>query len=114
MNTRLCLTLAARMDSALQRELGEGIDMARMLSDPLYRRDVLLVCDGHGAPELAEMAREFRAASQAADADATGHDSSGFSPSRFFNSLFGALGMPGEPPQPDRHKDRPRAGGRGK
>ncbi len=108
MNTRLCLTIAGRIDAALQRELGEGIDLARMLSDPLYRRDVLLVCDAHEAPELVAMAHEFRVASTAAEAEMAGTDS-GFSPSRFFNSLFGALGMPNDQPEPPApSKDRQR------
>lgn len=112
MNKRLCLTIAARIDAALQRDLGEGIDLARMLSDPLYRRDVLLVCDAQDGPELPAMAKEFRDASEAAEAEMAGSDS-GFSPSRFFNSLFGALGMPSEQPPAD-SKDRQRGGRREK
>jgi hypothetical protein len=112
MNKRLCLTIAGRIDAALQRELGEGIDLARMLSDPLYRRDVLLVCDAQETSELAAMANEFRQAIAAAEAEIAGGES-GFSPSRFFNSLFGALGMPSEPPPAD-DKDRQRGGRRGK
>lgn len=112
MNTRLCLTIAGRIDTALQRELGEGIDLARMLSDPLYRRDVLLVCEAQGTPELTSMAKEFREASAAAEAEMAGGDS-GFSPSRFFNSLFGALGMPSEQPPAD-GKDQQRGGRRSK
>jgi hypothetical protein len=108
MNKRLCLTIAGRIDSALQRELGEGIDLARMLSDPLYQRDVLLVCQAQGAPELTAMAGEFRDAHEAAQVETDGADGadSGFSPSRFFNSLFGALGLPSEQP-PDSRERRP-------
>ena len=113
MNKRLCLTIAARIDAALLRELGEGIDLARMLSDPLYQRDVLLVCEAHEAPELKAMASEFQQASQAAEAEMAGRDS-GFSPSRFFNSLFGALGGSGEPPPDAAAKNRPRGSGRDK
>jgi hypothetical protein len=105
MTKRLCLSIAGRIDAALQRELGEGIDLPRMLSDPLYQRDVLLVCEAQGAPELAAMARDFRAASEAAQAEAGGSDS-GFSPSRFFNSLFGALGLPGEQPPDSGQRQR--------
>ena len=109
MNKRLCLTIAGRIDSALQRELGEGIDLARMLSDPLYQRDVLLVCQAQGAPELTAMAEEFREAREAAQVETDASDS-GFSPSRFFNSLFGALGLPSE--QPPDSRDRQRASSR--
>ena len=108
MNTRLCLTIAARIDTALQRELGEGIDLARMLSDPLYRRDVLLVCESQVTPELTAMAGEFREASSAAESEIAGSDS-GFSPSRFFNSLFGALGGAAEQPVSAKDKDAPRS-----
>ena len=110
MNTRLCLTIAGRIDAALQRELGEGVDLARILADPLYQRDVLLVCDAHDAPELKAMAAEFRIASAAAEAEMAGRDS-GFSPSRLFNSLFGALGGSSSQPTPPA-KNRPRGGRR--
>ena len=108
MNKRLCLTIAGRIDSALQRELGEGIDLARMLSDPLYQRDVLLVCQAQGAPELTAMAEEFREAREAAQVETEGGDS-GFSPSRFFNSLFGALGLPSEQPPDNQERQRGRS-----
>jgi hypothetical protein len=114
MNTRLCLTIAARIDAALQRELGEGIDLARMLADPLYRRDVLLVCEAQHTPELTALASEFHEASIAAEAEMAGD--SGFSPSKFFNSLFGALGLPSEPPAPkagDQERERSGSGRRG-
>ena len=101
MTKRLSLSIAGRIDAALQRELGEGIDLARMLTDPLYQRDVLLVCDAQGGGELTTLARDFRAANESAQAEAGGSDS-GFSPSRFFNSLFGALGLPSE----ERHDSR--------
>lgn len=115
MNTRLCLTIAGRIDAALLARLGEGIDLARMLDDPLYRRDVLLVCDAHPGTELAQLAIEFRRASTVVDEEpaATPADS-GFSPSRFFNSLFGALGIPVDQPPPvagdprQARPDRPR------
>jgi hypothetical protein len=91
MNTRRCTKIAARMNALLVQALGQGIDPARMLNETLYARDVLLVCDalqGTGLPELAQL---FRQAQQAADAahEETGAQPSGFSPSRFLNSLFG-------------------------
>ena len=74
MNTRRCTKIAARM-----------------LNEPLYARDVLLVCDALQGTDLPELARLFRQAQSAAE---TGHDErqgppSGFSPSRFLNSIFG-------------------------
>lgn len=68
MNSRRCLQIADRIDVLLQARLGRGIDLQRMLGDPLYRRDVLLVCDAHRGDELAELALRFREASVAAEA----------------------------------------------
>ncbi len=123
MDTALCLKIAEQMDPLLQRELAQGIEPYRMLAEPLYVRDVLLVCDALPGSELADLARQFRAAaappapvaparpakaapvravaaaaaadSLPADSLPAGDDSlppgrpSRFSPSRFFNSLFG-------------------------
>ncbi|MDE2614430.1 MAG: hypothetical protein KGL78_13385 [Burkholderiales bacterium] len=76
MNSRHCLRIADRIDVLLQARLGRGIDLQRMLGDPLYRRDVLLVCDAHRGDELAELALRFREASVAAEAVAEGPASS--------------------------------------
>lgn len=62
MDKGLCLQIAEQMDVLLQRELGQGIDAYRMLAEPLYVRDVLLVCDAMPGSELASLARQFRAA----------------------------------------------------
>ncbi len=91
MNTRRCTKIAARMNALLVQALGQGIDPARMLNEPLYARDVLLVCDALHGTDLPELARLFRQAQTAAEA---GHEErqgqpSGFSPSRFLNSIFG-------------------------
>lgn len=91
MNTRRCTKIAARMNALLVQALGQGIDPARMLNEPLYARDVLLVCDALHGTDLPELARLFRQAQAAAE---TGHEErqgppSGFSPSRFLNSIFG-------------------------
>ena len=89
MNTRRCLKIAARMNGLLKNELGQGVVPARMLSEPLYARDVLLVCEAMRGSELAALAARFRRA-VAADADDAGTPrQSGFSASRFLGSLFG-------------------------
>lgn len=59
--------LAQRISQLLQRELGEGIDIRRMLAQELYARDVLLVCDALKGHELAELAQQFRDASDRDD-----------------------------------------------
>ena len=54
------LHLARRMSALLQRELGEGVDAQRMVAQPLYARDVLLVCDALHDSEGPELAAKFR------------------------------------------------------
>ena len=91
MNARRCLKIASRISALLQRELGQGVDAMRMVAEPMYARDVLLVCEAMEGSELAELAPQFRAAlAEAADPDAGGARHSGFSASRFLNSLFAA------------------------
>ena len=62
MNTRRCLKIAERMNALLLHELGQGVDGLRMVAEPLYARDVLLVCDALPGTELAELAQHFRVA----------------------------------------------------
>jgi hypothetical protein len=91
MNARRCLKIASRISGLLQREVGQGIDATRMVAEPLYARDVLLVCEAMPGSELAELAPQFRVAlAEAADPAAGGERPSGFSASRFLNSLFAA------------------------
>jgi len=91
MNARTCSTIASRISALLQRELGQGIDATRMLSEPMYARDVLLVCEAMEDGELAELVPQFRAAlAGAADPAAGATRRPGFSASRLLNSLFAA------------------------
>ena len=93
MNTRHCLKIVSRMNMLLLHELGEGVDPVRMLAEPVYALDVLLVCDAMRGTELAELAARFRRALAGAKADrAAGHTAGrpAFSASRFLNSIFGA------------------------
>jgi len=54
--------IAERIGDLLELELGQSIDARRMLNDPLYARDVLLVCEAAPGSELDELARRFRQA----------------------------------------------------
>ncbi len=54
--------LAQRISQQLEQELGQGIDARRMLNEPLYARDVLLVCEARPGLELDKLARQFRQA----------------------------------------------------
>ncbi len=108
MNTRRCLRIARAIDQLLTRELGGGIDAARMVAEPLYARDVLLVCDALRDTELPALALRFRRAAMA-DADRpAGARPSGFSASRFLSSLFGGLAG-SDKPLPPPAEPRPRA-----
>jgi hypothetical protein len=71
MNTRRCLKIAERMNALLLHELGQGVDGLRMVAEPLYARDVLLVCDAMPGTELATLAQQYRvAATEPAQASA--------------------------------------------
>jgi hypothetical protein len=61
MNTSRCLKIAERLHTLLLAELGVGLDAERMVEDPLYARDVLLVADAYRSHDLATLAAHFRA-----------------------------------------------------
>jgi hypothetical protein len=89
MNARRCLKIAARIGTLLEQEIGIGVDARRMLTERLYLRDVLLVCEAHRGNELAELARWFRRS--AAETPADGAPPSGFgADSAFPISGFGS------------------------
>jgi hypothetical protein len=72
MNTRRCLQIADAMHELLLRELGEGVDGLRMIAEPLYARDVLLVCDALEDTAVATLARHYRIAANEREAAAAG------------------------------------------
>jgi hypothetical protein len=55
--------IAQRIHTELLQELDQGIDVKRMLAQPLYARDVLLVCDAMRDTDLARLAEQYRSAS---------------------------------------------------
>jgi hypothetical protein len=69
------LQLAKRIHQLLLREIGHAIEVERLLADPLYARDVLLVCDAVHGGELAALSSLFREATRLmpAQAGAPGH-----------------------------------------
>jgi len=77
------LQLATRIHYALMRELGFGIDVGRLMKQPLYARDVLLVCDACSGHDLPRLAIAFRGLTIA---EAEGVDTAGAS--QFASSLF--------------------------
>jgi len=94
-STNRRLQLATRIHYALLRETGIGADVSRLLKQPLYARDVLLVCEACGdAHDLRRLATAFRAASLAA-AEGNPHGAaSGFGASQDWSSS--PLSMPPE------------------
>ena len=73
--TDLRLKIAQRINLLLQRELAQGIDVPRLLAQPLYARDVLLVCDAVRGNDLAMLAQQFRDCGDDVQRT-TGHDGS--------------------------------------
>ena len=69
------LQLAKRIHQMLLRDIDHAIEVERLLADPRYARDVLLVCEAVPGGELAPLAALFREASRAApgQAGAPGH-----------------------------------------
>ena len=59
MSTPVQLRIAARIHFILKRDLGEGIDVSAMLSDPTEAREVLFVCQASGNRELVSLARQY-------------------------------------------------------
>ena len=69
MNSDRLLRITTRIHVLLVRELGQGIDILRMINERRYARDVLLVCDAQPGTDLASLAEHFRT-TRAALADA--------------------------------------------
>ncbi len=74
MDTSRLFRIANRIHLLLLKELGQGIDVQRLLNERLYARDVLLVCDAQPGTDLASLALHFRhtRAALAAAAPGTG------------------------------------------
>jgi hypothetical protein len=103
------LRIAARIHYSLKHLLGEGIDVAAMLSQREEAQEVLWVCQASGHAELESLAQEYIAATQAALLDkppalapelslgpqdaAWARNTSGFGPTGFGATGFGASGF---------------------
>ena len=70
MSTPAQLRIAARIHFILKHDLGEGINVAAMLSDPREAREVLFVCQASGNTELVTLARQFVTVSKLAKSQA--------------------------------------------
>jgi hypothetical protein len=90
-STNRRLQLATRIHYALLRETGIDVDVGRLLKQPLYARDVLLVCDACSGHDLRRLATAFRGASlPAADGGLHG-GASGFGASQGWPSSLVSL-----------------------
>jgi len=72
------LQIAQRIHQVLLREIGHAIEVERLVTEPRYARDVLLVCDALPGTEAAPLATMFRqlpppATGEAAPAGPPGH-----------------------------------------
>ena len=86
-STNRRLQLATRIHYALLRENGIAVDVARLLKQPLYARDVLLVCEACGDNhDLRRLATAFHGASLPPADGASG--ASGFGASQASSSLL--------------------------
>ncbi|HTP70623.1 MAG TPA: hypothetical protein VML58_00285 [Burkholderiaceae bacterium] len=75
-STNRRLQLATRIHYALLRQTGIAVDVARLLKQPLYARDVLLVCEAcEDHHDLRRLATAFRGASLPPSADGSGASS---------------------------------------
>jgi len=97
MNTDRLLRIANRINLLLLRELAQGVDVRRVIAEPRYARDVLLVCDALPGSDLASLAQHFRSAlaepaDRPAGASRFGADSTAFGITRGgADSELGAL-----------------------
>jgi hypothetical protein len=90
MNQARLARIGNRINVELTRRLGQGVDVARLIDDAVYARDVLLVCDAHPGSDLDSLARHFRIAIAEPVDDLGlpsvlsdfGAEASGFDPSR--------------------------------
>jgi hypothetical protein len=87
MNDARLLRIANRISLLLLKQLGESIDVRRMISEPLYARDVLLVCEAEPGSDLDSLAQHFRVASaepvdEHGQPSGFGAESTGFAVSR--------------------------------
>ena len=67
MHTRHCLKIADRMHALLLREIGQGLDARRLLAEPRYARDVLLVCEALRTTDGPLLAHHYRRAAARAE-----------------------------------------------
>ncbi len=92
MNAQRRLKIAGRISALLEHELREGIDAPRMVVEPLYARDVLLVCEALPGTEGPMLAAQFRAADSLPPEQrpVPGREPVVTNPTRFLHSIFGA------------------------
>ncbi len=89
MHTRHCLKIADRIHTLLVREIGQGLDRQRMVQEPLYARDVLLVCDALPQTDAPFLAQHFRRSAACPEEASAQKESKTPRALRFLSSIFG-------------------------
>jgi hypothetical protein len=89
MHTRHCLKIADRIHVLLVREIGQGLDRQRLVKDPLYARDVLLVCDALRQTDAPFLAYHFRRASACPEEGSVRKGVKARTGLRFLSPIFG-------------------------
>jgi len=90
-STNRRLQLATRIHYALLRDIGQGIDVGRLLKHPLYARDVLLVCDACSGHDLRRLATAFRGVSMSDAMGGSASDASGFGASQSWPASLASM-----------------------
>ncbi len=67
MNRSRALRIGNRINLVLLRQLGVGVDVKRLIDEPLYARDVFFVCGGLPGTDLVALARDLRSALEEPD-----------------------------------------------
>ena len=103
MDTSRLFRIANRIHLLLLKELGQGIDVQRLLNERLYARDVLLVCDAQPGTDLASLALHFRHTRAALAEAARTAGMAREVPSGFSHTLSSLFGHDFEIVQPHAH-----------
>jgi len=100
-NKLRCQKIAGQIHALLVAEIGQGIDTHRMLAEPLYARDVLLVCEALPGTDAAQLAAKYRLAAVEVATRAPEPVRAGGGITAFIGSIFGpisTLDPPSHPP----------------
>jgi hypothetical protein len=90
-NKQRCQSIAGQIHALLVAEIGQGIESHRMLAEPLYARDVLLVCEALSGTSGAQFAALYRAAAVEPPSQAPEPVRAGNGITALLSSIFGPI-----------------------